>query len=174
MSAETLSSRKLVRELMTVGVPTCPPDAPIADVARYLLDKSVEAMVVQNEDGHAVGIVGYEELVAAYGREDAAALVAEDVMRPDVPQVPPDIPLAAAAQIMRDKKLRAVFLMHHAGGVIYPAAMLTYKHLLRHLAAVSDDDLKDMGIAAARQAPLKAFEQRRDAARARARLTHEE
>ena len=43
-----------------------------------------------------------------------------------VAQVPPDIPLAAAAQMMRDKHLRAVFLMHNASGIIYPAAMLTY------------------------------------------------
>jgi hypothetical protein len=39
---------------------------------------------------------------------------------------------------------------------------------LRHLAAQSDDDLKDMGIAAARQSPLEQFIARRDAAKAAA------
>ncbi len=168
------SSRKLVRDLMTVGVPTCPPETPIAEVARYLLDKGVEAMVVQNEEGHAVGVVGCEELVAAYGREDADALTAEDVMNDNVPQIPPDLPLAAAAQIMRDRHIRALFLMHRAGGIEYPAAMLTYHHLLRHLAARGEDDLNDMGIAAARQAPLEVFKQRRDAARQNAQRHHEE
>jgi CBS domain-containing protein len=169
-----MASRTLVRDLMTVGVPTCPPETPIVEVARFLLDKGVEAMVVQNDEGHAIGVVGYEELVAVYGREDAGTLCAEDVMRDDVPQLPPDIPLATAAQMMRDLRVRAVFLMHHAGGVIYPAAMLTYQHLLRHLAAASDDDLKDMGIAAARQAPLEVFKQRREAARQRAQTHPEE
>ncbi len=174
MSAESLSSRKLVRDLMTVGVPTCPTDAPIIEVARFILEKRVEAMVVLNEEGHAVGVVSQEELIKAYGRDDAASLRAEDVMRDDVPQLPPDIPLTTAAQMMRDMRVRAVFLMHHAGGVIYPAAMLSYTHLLRHLAARSDDDLKDMGIAAARQAPLEVFKQKRDAAMRRSRSHHEE
>jgi len=174
MTTTTLSPRKLVRDLMTVGVPTCPPETPITDVARYLLDKSAEAMVVLNDEGHAIGVVGYDELIAVYGREDAGELVADDVMRDDVPQLPPDIPLATAAQMMRDMKTRVVFLMHHAGGVIYPAAMLAYTHLLRHLAARDQDDLKDMGIAAARQAPLEIFKQRRDAARESAHKSHEE
>lgn len=165
---DTLTHRALVRDLMTVGVATCPPDARVGDIARFLLDKQVEAMVVLNEEGHALGVVSQDDLARAYARENARDLRAEDVMTDGVPQVPPDIPLETAAQIMRDKKIRAVFLMHHAGGVEYPAAMLTYKHLLRHLAAQSQDDLKDMGIAAARQAPLEAFKQRRDAARQRA------
>jgi len=43
------------------------------------------------------------------------------------------------------KNVRAFFLMHNAGGVTYPAAMITYRHLMRHLAAQSDDDLKRHG-----------------------------
>jgi hypothetical protein len=61
--------------------------------------------------------------------------------------------------------VRAFFLMHNAAGVTYPAAMITYRHILRHLAAQSDDELKDMGIAAARKAPLEQFIERRDAAK---------
>lgn len=171
---DTLTSRALVRDLMTVGVATCPPDALIADIARFVLEKQLEAMVVLNEEGHALGVVSQDDLVRAYIRQDARDLRAEDVMTDGVPQVPPDIPLATAAQIMRDQKIRAVFLMHHAGGIEYPAAMLTYRHLLRHLAARGEDDLRDMGIAAARQAPLEAFKQRRDAARQRGRVQHEE
>ena len=53
----------------------------------------------------------------------------------NVPRVPPDIPLKTAAQIMQDQGVRVLFLTHHAGGIEYPAAYITYKHLLRHLAA---------------------------------------
>jgi CBS-domain-containing membrane protein len=169
-----VSSRALVRDLMTVGVATCSPDALLSDVARLLLDKQLEAIVVLNEEGHALGVVSQDDVVRAYTRENARDLHAEDVMSDGVPQVPPDIPLATAAQIMRDQKIRAVFLMHHAGGIEYPAAALTYRHLLRHLAAQGDDDLKDMGIAAARQAPLEVFKQRRDAARELARRNNKE
>ncbi len=58
--------------------------------------------------------------------------------------------------------------MHHAGGIEYPAAMLSYTHLLRHLAMESADDLSDLGIKADRESPLEAFYKRRDAARRQA------
>lgn len=162
---EKTSSRKLVRDLMTVGVPTCPPDTPIVNLTRLMLEKNFEAVVVlDGEEGHALGVVSQAELVKAYQREDAHALTAENIMHEGVPEVPPDIPLEVAAQMMLDQNVRAFFLMHHAGGIVYPAAMITYRHLLRHLAAQSDDDLKDMGVAAARKAPLQQFIERRDAA----------
>ena len=170
MTEETnLANRKLVRDLMTVGVPTCPPHTLIVDLARLVLEKDWEAVIVlDGEEGHALGVVSQDELVKAYEREDARSLLVEEVMRESVPQIPPDIPLTVAAQMMLDQHVRAFFLMHNAGGIIYPAAMITYRHILRHLAAQSDDDLQDMGIAAARKAPLQQFIERRDAAKAAA------
>ena len=82
-----------------------------------------------------------------------------------MPQAPPDIPLTVVAQLMVDQDVRAFFLMHNAGGIIYPAAVISYKHLIRHLAATSEDELSDLGIDAARKLPLDAFIERRDAAR---------
>jgi hypothetical protein len=58
-------------------------------------------------------------------------------------------------------------MMHHAGGVIYPAAVLTYRHMLRHLAMKDDSELNDLGIKANRKAPLEQFIQRREEARRR-------
>jgi CBS domain-containing protein len=164
-----LSSRKLVRDLMTVGVPTCPPHTSIVELTRLMLEKNWEAVVVlDGDEGHAIGVVGQDELVKAYEREDVRTLTAEQVMHEGVPTIPPDVLLTVAAQMMVDQHVRAFFLMHNAGGIIYPAAYITYRHILRHLAAQSDDDLKDMGIAAARKAPLEQFIARRDAAKAAA------
>ena len=161
-----LTPRKLVRDLMTVGVPTCPPHTPIVDLTRLMLEKNWEAVIVlDGEEGHAIGVVSQDELIKAYEREDAGSLLVEDVMHEGVPQIPPDIPLSVAAQMMLDQNVRAFFLMHNAAGVTYPAAMITYRHILRHLAAQSDDDLKDLVIAAARKAPLEQFIARRDAAK---------
>jgi CBS domain-containing protein len=160
-----MTERVLVRDLMAVGVATCPLDAPIVDVARLLLDKQLEAVVVLDAEGHGAGIVGREELARAYIREDCRSLTAEDVMSDEIPEVPPDIPLVAAAQLMRDRGWRVVFLTHHAGGIKYPAASLSYTHLLRHLAARGDEDLRDLGVAAARKTPLESFIEKREAAR---------
>jgi CBS domain-containing protein len=162
---------KLVRDLMKVGVKTCPMSTPIIEIARLLLDADLEAVVVLDEEGHAVGIVSQDELVRAYGRDDIQELTAESIMREQVPQIPPDIPVTAAAQIMHDLRVRVVFLMHNADGISYPAASLSYKHLLR---ALCDADLKDLGIKAARQSPIETFIQRRDAARRRAQSHDEE
>lgn len=170
MREETPSSPRLVRELMTVGVTTCPLATPIPELTRIMLAEELEAVIVLDERGHAAGVVSWDELVLAYAAGDYGAKTAEVVMRADVPQVPPDIPLAAAAQIMRDLKTRAVFMMHHAGGIEYPAAILTYWHLLRQMAMREANDLSDLGIDAARKPPLELFKERRDAARQQAGL----
>ncbi len=164
-----MTERLLVRDLMSVGVTTCKTDTPVVEVARLLLEGEMEGMVVLDDEGHAAGVVSREELVQVYSRDDCRELTVEDVMRDGVPQIPPDIPLPAAAQLMRDEGVRAVFLMHHSGGISYPAAVLSYKHLLRHLAAHDDSELSDLGIKAARQNPLDTFIQKRNAARRQSR-----
>jgi CBS domain-containing protein len=157
---------RLIRDLMTVGVLTCSPSTPAGDLARLLLEKGAEAVIVLDPtDGNALGMVSQAELVRVCASENAAQLTAEEIMREGVPQVPPDIPLEAAAQIMLDQGLRVLFLMHHAGGIVYPAGVLTFNHLLRMLAARSAEELHDLGIKASRQSPLEAYLQRRDAAR---------
>lgn len=153
---------------MTVGVPTCSPDTKVSEIARLFIEKNFEEVVVL-EEGHNIGVVSRSELVKIYAQENAQDLTAEQVMRPGIISIPPDLPLETAAQIMVDKGVRALYLTHHAGGVEYPAAMISYSHLCRHLAAQDDQDLKDLGIEAARQSPLETFIQRRDAARQNAR-----
>jgi len=169
----------LVRDLMSVGVPTCSPETPIADLTRVLLEKDLEGMVVLDKQGHAVGIVCRHDLILAYSRlvgsdDDFDRFKAEDVMQDGVPQIPPDIPLTAAAQIMQDQGQQVFFLMHHAGGIEYPAAMLSYKHLLRYIAMEDEEDLRDLGIRAQREAPLDAFMRRRDEAKQQAQFGREE
>lgn len=157
-----MSAHKLVRDLMTVGVPTCPLDTRLQDLIRTMLTRHWEAVVVLDENGHAAGMVSHEEIVRAFDSEQFDTLTAEDIMHPDLPTVPPDIPVTAAAQIMQDMRVRVVYMTHHAGGIEYPAAWLTYEHLLR---SMSGEDPKSLGIHAAREAPLEVFLRRREEAR---------
>lgn len=161
----------LVRDLMTVGVPTCKWDTPIVDIARFLLEKNVEAMCVLDGEGHGVGVVGGDELVWAYAHEGYESLTAEDIMSEGVPELNADMPLAVAAQMMKDRGIRIAYMMHNAGGIIYPAAFISYRHILRHMAAKDENDLKDLGLSAARKSPLEQFIERRDEARRKAGLT---
>jgi len=165
-------TRQLVRDLMTIGVETCTPDTPIADLARALLDNSGEDIVVM-QDGHALGTIGLEQMTQAYSKGEYYDLNARDILNEGVPQIPPDIPLTAAAQIMLDQKVKTLFLMHHAGGITYPAAMISYRHILRHINAQKDEDLTDLGIYADRKSPVQAFIERRNAARRQNNLPEE-
>jgi len=149
---------------MTVGVETCTPETPIVEVARAILLNQIDEVVVL-EEGNALGVVGQKELIQAYSRDGYENLVAEDVMREGVPQVPPDIPLAAAAQVMLDMDVRTLFLMHQSAGIEYPAALISFRHLLRHMTAEHIDELRDLGIKAERKPPLETFIARRNAAR---------
>lgn len=157
---------------MTVGVETCSPDTPVSEVARALLENGGENIVVM-EGGHALGVIGVRELLQVYALEEFAALTAREVFQEGVPQVPPDIPLKAAAQIMLDQGTNVLYLMHHAGGIEYPAGYISYRHILRHIAAKDEEELRDLGIYAERHSPLEVFIRKRDQAQRKNRPTKE-
>jgi CBS domain-containing protein len=165
-SAEGTTKQLLVRDLMTVGVPTCKPESLVADIASFLLEHDVEAMCVLDEEGQAIGVVGPEELVAVHGRENAAGLPAEEVMTEGLPELDAETPLEVGAQLMKDRGTRIAYIMHNSAGISYPAAYISYRHVLQHLAARDQSELK--GPAAARKSPLQTFIERRDEARKRA------
>jgi CBS domain-containing protein len=166
-----MAENKLVRDLMTVGVPTCKTTTPIIEIAGFILEHHVEEMVVLGNEGEALGVVGYEELVKAYSREDAKTLNAENVMREGLTELPADLPINLAAQMMMDKGIRVAYMLHNSAGIIYPAALISYKHIIRHLAAKDDSDLSDLGLAAARKSPIEQFIERRDEARKKVGLS---
>jgi CBS domain-containing protein len=162
---------KLVRDLMTVGVPTCKHNTPARDIARFLLEHHVEAMCVLDAEGHGIGVVGEQELVTAYGKQDFDSLTAEDIMTEGVPELNADLPLTVAAQVMKDKETRIAYMTHNSAGIIYPAAFISYRHILRHIAAKDESELQDLGLAAESKSPIEQFMARRDEARRKVGLT---
>ena len=70
MSDDGSSSPRLVRDLMSVGVLTCSPETSVVELTRILLEKDLEAAVVLDDHGHAVGIVSRDDLVRAYASGD--------------------------------------------------------------------------------------------------------
>jgi len=160
----------LVRDIMTVGVPTCKWDTPLEEISRYLLDHNGEALCVLDSEGHGIGVVGIDELINAYAKDILVPMIAEEIMSEGVPEIQAELPLKTAAKIMQDKKVRVAYLLHNSAGIIYPAAYLTYRHILRYIAAKDDQELKDLGLAAERKSPVQTFIERRDAARKKAGL----
>jgi CBS domain-containing protein len=113
----------LVRDVMTIGVPVCRDTEVCGDVETRLLRQSVQAEVVGvlDEDGSACGWVSRAQLV-----ENAARRV-DEVMHEEVPTVPPNIPAETAAQIMRDRGVEHLFLMHDWPGEPRPSAVVSLK-----------------------------------------------
>lgn len=165
------NSPELVRDLMTVGVPTCKNTTPVVDIANFLIENNVEELVVLGEEGEGLGVCGYRELVNAYDRNNIRELTAEEIMSEGVPELPSDITLKLAAQLLRDKNIRVAYMNHNSAGIIYPAASISYRHMVRHLAATDDEELKDLGHKAERKLPLEQFIERRDEARRKAGLS---
>jgi CBS domain-containing protein len=124
---------------MQIGVTTCPADMPLVEAVRTLLHHRLEAVVVLDDNGHAVGLFGQQEAVGCYGLSQTCsgnleALTVAEAMRPEIPEIPPDIPATAAAQLMLDQHVRELYLMHHDGGISWPAAVLRFEDILRHVA----------------------------------------
>lgn len=168
----TQQKPKLVRDLMTVGVVTCSQDTSVKTIAQAIIEKEIEAVVVLDQEGHALGVVGQEELIQAYSLGGYQEKTAQEIMKDGLPTIPPDIPITAAAQLMQDQKVRVFYLTHHAGGIEYPAAAISYKHFLKHLASSKQEDIRDLGIRAERKSPLEIFIERRDTTKKHNTNTH--
>ena len=142
---------KLVRDLMHIGVATIRANTSLSEAICILLRDKLEALIVLDDNGYAAGLFGRQEAVAAYGlsganRSGFQTLTVADAMRPDIPEIPPDIPAKAAAQIMLDRGMRELYLMHHDGGVSWPAAALRFEDILHDLAAKFETDLKEKSV----------------------------
>lgn len=113
----------LVRDVMTIGVPVCRDAERCGDVEARLTRQATQAEVVGvlDDDGSACGWISRERL-----RQHSTHTVGE-VMEEDIPTVPPDIPAEAAAQIMRDRGVEYLFLMHDWPGEPRPSAVISLK-----------------------------------------------
>ena len=113
----------LVRDVMTIGVPVCREAETCGAVAARLKEQANQAKVVValDEGGMACGWLTRERLV-----ENAFHLVGH-VMDEDIPTVPPDIPAEAAAQLMRDRGVEHLFLMHDWPGEPRPSAVISLR-----------------------------------------------
>ncbi len=111
----------LVRYAMTIGVPTCRDTEPCS-VVQARLDKEGERgeiAVVLDENGMACGWLRRDQL------GEAATRAVGELMDEDIPAVSPDIALEAAAQIMRDRGVDFLFLMHDWPGEPRPSAFVS-------------------------------------------------
>lgn len=103
---------KLVKDLMHVGLITCKPTATLGQVAVLLNQHHVHALVVEDRDGRALGLISDFDLMAGEwlsSDEESLAvmrrLTAADLMSHPIDTVEANTPLADAAGIIMEKKV---------------------------------------------------------------------
>jgi hypothetical protein len=114
---------------MTIGVPVCRDEETCGGVLARLKNPRVPVVVALDEDGIACGWLTLARLAEAPAAEPVSA-----VMDEVIPTVPPDIPAAAAAQLMCDQGTEYLFLMHDWPGALRPAAVISRQTIETRLA----------------------------------------
>ena len=124
----------LVRDVMTIGVPVCRDTETCGAVSVRLAHQpglaEAPAIVVLDEDGMACGWT-----TSAALRASPVDVPIGTLMDEDIPTVPPDIPAAVAAQMMRDRGVKHLFLMHDWPGEPRPSAVVSLEVVEKRLAA---------------------------------------
>ena len=96
---------KAVRDVMRRGVLTCQLNTPVAEIVRQMVDNKIDAAVVVDVDGEAVGMITELEVMRAYV-EELGELKAEHIMQPKAQVVAPDTLVIEAVHIMLDRQVR--------------------------------------------------------------------
>lgn len=123
---------KLVRDVMTIGVPACNTDTLLTDVARMLSQEARDVLVVMGEKGVA-GVVSQSDLAQAF-LGDYASLTAKDVMSAAVHSVSPDIPLKTAVEKMLEKGVHQLLVAPATHRDAVPTGVLSKRHLIELMA----------------------------------------
>lgn len=103
---------KFVKDLMHANLITCKSDATLGQVAVMLHNNHVHALVVNDRDGRAVGIISDFDLLAGEwlssdpeSLETMRKLTAADLMSQPVDSVESNLPLSEAVQILLEKQV---------------------------------------------------------------------
>ncbi len=159
-----MAEQLLARDVMRIGVPTCKLEDTVAAVAVQMLTENATALVVLDEEGHTAGWINEAALAAAYVRAADAAttgdmpLTAEQIMLDSTPELPADVPLAAAIRLMTDQGVDHLFFLHRAGGRAWPASVLSLRDAVRALAG--PEYIQNQGAGAPRPTAMDLFRQR--------------
>jgi|GEM_PF-3214116 len=109
---------------MRRGVFTCGVNASVAEVARIMINNDVSALVVIDEHLNACGLISKTDLLRFYGK-DLTLITAEDIMRPKILTVSPDILVYEAVQIMLEHKVHQLVVVSETDAHRRPVAIFT-------------------------------------------------
>ncbi|MBN1934996.1 MAG: CBS domain-containing protein [Anaerolineae bacterium] len=123
---------KTVAEVMHKGVIACRPDTPMNEVVRIVSDTDVHAIVVMDENSHALGVVSHVDIIRLFDK-DLAAYTASDVMSHTIY----DIELHESARAAVDKILangvHRLLVVETDGNVHRPVGIISTTDLIKEM-----------------------------------------
>jgi len=120
---------------MSRSVVTCTPETSVHEAARRMTEHRLSALVVVDKaSGELEGIVSRSDLARAY-EKDYDAVKVESVMTQDVETIIPDIPVLAAVQIMLDRNIDRLVIMHAKPAPQRPVGVLSLSAVIRDMAS---------------------------------------
>jgi CBS domain-containing protein len=129
---EAYPFKKRLSEIMTTPAVTCPPETPVAVVARQLTEHNISFLVVTNNENEPLGIITGSDLVAkvlAPENVDAQAMTAGQVMRSQPHTMAPETYMYEAMALMTRHSLNALLVVdrNQLVGVVTPRDLMRYR-----------------------------------------------
>jgi CBS domain-containing protein len=117
-------TRTMVRDVMTRGVETVAPEAPISEVARRMRDLDVGSLPV-TDGSRLLGIVTDRDLSvrATASSKDPNSTRVREVMSPELAWVFDDEPADAAARVMRERQIRRLPVLDRSDRLVGVVAL---------------------------------------------------
>ena len=132
---------RVVGDLMHHGVMTCRRDTPVQDVARFMADNDVSALVVVNDDEHVIGLISRTDLINARLYEQYwkhwRGLTAGHIMVTDVVVVSKHDNVHVASKLMMERRIHRVVVIEQQNGGQKPVGVLSVTDLVRDIARES-------------------------------------
>jgi CBS domain-containing protein len=126
-----------VRDWMHAGVVTCRPDTPVTEVARMMRAHHISALVVTDDGGLAVGVISRTDLANSTFVEAYLAhwrgMEARHLMTSPVVSVRPDLPVARAIELLRERRIHRLVVTEPAGSGERPVGILSMTDVVQRM-----------------------------------------
>ena len=125
-----------VKELMSRELITCAASTPIEQVMRRLLDHTIHAVVVVDEQGYAIGIVSQTDVLKAQQRmmvHGAGSLTAGEIMSAHVIACRADTSLLEAVTLMTRNHIHRLVVAKPGDDAVYPLGIISMTDVIRYV-----------------------------------------
>jgi len=125
-----------VAALLHPGVITCAPASTVAEVAKLLVGYRIHAVVVMDDDDHAVGVVSQTDVVLARqgrGADELSSLSAAEIMTPALIHCTAETRVSEAVTDMTRRGIHRLIVTEEREGRPFPIGVISMTDIIRKL-----------------------------------------